>query len=312
MRKLAVVMGVAVLAAVDFAAAGTLDGTARWAEQMGIQGISNRVYRWGIADADDVAAIIETWDEETVVDLALTWKAYRMLALIGRLDSFSSDSVERIARVLRAEEEPPAEVVDVIRRLPPEARREFETMLYGLVDARFPTRPVFGRHYVKYYVLRNEALFPGAAEPVDLVRVLLAPEPMRMNDAVANKRAIKEAAVSLARAKLRADGLSFVVRDGINPLAEAIRPVVEALNAPACAGLEAALRALGGDVPDMDRGAFEKLTGAWQAALMAGEITGSAINAVIGKVSVALGVDGFNAFVDRYNHGTGGSGNGAE
>ena len=181
----------------------------------------------------------------------------------------------------------------------------------GLVERHYARTPVYGLHYLEYRMMRDQDPFGPGVDPADLVRVLMAPEPMAMQLARTARTALNRAALPLARTALRNAGESFVVRDGVNPLIELVRPVVEALNAPGCAGLEAAFRALGVDVPDVERDALEALAAQWRDELMSGELAGGGASAILGKLSVALGVDGFNAFVEVYNEGTGGDGNDA-
>ncbi|NQT51152.1 hypothetical protein HQ576_03840 [bacterium] len=291
---------------------GTLSGVQKWAETVGPETVSNSLTRWGVANEEDRAAMTAAWDEDTVVDLALKTKAYYVLSWAGRLDRLSPESVQRIREALLAEEAPPLAAQEVVRYLPREARTGFDKMLYDLVARRYPANPVFGRHYVKHVVLEGGPSVSDRMDVNELLQLLVAPEPLAMVYTTATKKALKGAAVLLARAKLRADGKSFVVQDGVNPLAEAIRPVVDALNAPGCVGVEAALRSLGADIADIDRGGLDALAAEWQAGLMSGEMSSGTASAVLGKLSVALGVDGFNAFVDRYNNGTEGSGDGTE
>ena len=97
------------------------------------------------------------------------------------------------------------------------------------------------------------------------------------------------------------------------PVFERLAPVapVRLQGAPGMegyAGLEAALRGLGAEVPDFERGELEALAVDWQAKIMSGELIGAGLNSVLGKLSVVLGVEGFNALVERYNYGNGGTG----
>ena len=299
---------VAMLMAGGLARAGTLEGMAEWARNEGREAVTARLARQGVAEANDVAAILDGWDEAVVVERALAGRAYALLAWVGRYDTFSPASVASIRQALLAEPEPVPEVLDLIRYLPLGMRGDFEQMLYDLVPRRFAATPAFGRHYVKYALLRNEGLFSAAMDPSDLVGLLLAPEPLALGGAESLRRALRDGAVVQARNWLRYSGRSFVVRDGVNPLTEAVQPVVEALNAPGAAGLEAALRGLGAEVPDFDRGELEALAVDWQAKIMSGELIGAGLNSVLGKLSVVLGVEGFNAFVERYNYGNGGTG----
>ena len=106
--------------------------------------------------------------------------------------------------------------------------------------------------------------------------------------------------------KLRAEGKSFVVKNGVNPLVAMVQPVVTALNTQECVGVEAALRGLGSAIPDMDRKAARDLVAGWQPKMMSGEMAPGDVSLVLGKIAVMLGPDGYNRFVDGYNNGTGG------
>ena len=94
---------------------------------------------------------------------------------------------------------------------------------------------------------------------------------------------------------------------GVNPLVAKVQPVVDALNAPACEGLESALRALAADVRDVDRVDLKKLGDTWRAQVMRGDVLGNDAARLLGKIAVVLGADGYNRFVDEYNNGKAGS-----
>jgi hypothetical protein len=300
---LAVVMAIVVGGSAAYG--GTLEKTAAWAKQAGEVGVERSLRGWGIKDPATVAALRESWDEDLLVDAALAARAYGLLAWAERSDGLSEASGRKIYDVLRTETNAPSAVLDVVRAVPVELRAELEPMLQELIGGRYPGQPVFGAHVVKYALVRDIPVFSVEVEIADLVKLLLASEPVQMTHAAQVKNVIRAAAVNLVKSKLRAEGKSFVVQDGVNPLAEGIRPVVDALNAPGCSGLEAALRGLGGEVQDVDRTELDALAGVWRSAIMAGELYGGEMNKVLGKLAVALGVDGFNAFVDHYNNGTG-------
>ena len=300
--------GLLAIAGAGLARAGTLEGMAAWAEQSGPERAASEVARLGVKNEADAEAIVGGWDEQTVVERSLAAGAYGLLIVAGRRDGFSARSVQQITAAIEAEADPPTSVVDLIGQLPATERGRFEGLLYDLAPLRWPEQPVIGRHVVKYAILGDTGLFSARTAPEDVVAVLLAPEPLNMRYADSARKALRDGAVVLARNWFHYSGQSFVVRDGVNPLVEAVRPVVEALNAPGCVGLEAALRGLGADVPDHDRAGLNSMAAAWQDEILSGERSGSSLTAVLGKLSVVLGVEGFNALVERYNYGTGGVG----
>jgi hypothetical protein len=138
-----------------------------------------------------------------------------------------------------------------------------------------------------------------------MVRWLVAGEPMDLPTAQRLKEMIKERAVTMARLKLRTEGKTFVTKNGVNPIVAKLAPVIDALNRAECAGLEEALRGLGCKCANVDRIDLRKASGVWQEELMRGERLGAAVPTVVGKLSVALGADGYKGFVDVYNNGTG-------
>ena len=46
-----------------------------------------------------------------------------------------------------------------------------------------------------------------------------------------------------------------------------------------------------------------ELAAGWREKMLLGEMSGSDMAGLLGKLAVVLGPDGFNAFVDEYNHG---------
>ena len=104
--------------------------------------------------------------------------------------------------------------------------------------------------------------------------------------------------------KLRAEGKSFVMKDGVNPLTAKVAPVVAALNAPACQGIEEALKALDGVSPQaMEREPLQKVAAVWEQQIMQGDISTPAAARLLGRIAVARGVEGYNRFVTEYNDG---------
>ena len=307
MKKSLYVVGLVVIGLAGGAWAGTLEGAMAWAEKAGTAAVSNRLVQCGVGDAADIAAITAAWDEATVVDRALGADAFYLLYTLSGMDRFSSESARKIRGYLEGVESVPAHAWEVVSRLALEERPQFQDILEGLIEVKYPAQPCYGRLALKYAVMEGKPVVGGGAELGDLLDLLLAAEPMEIRTIDSIKRVIKAKAIVLARHHLRAIGKTFVAQGDVNPLAEAIRPTVDALNAPKCEGLEKALRDIGGDVADRDRAGLLEAAAEWQREVMVGDRLGHSIAPVLGRISVALGVKGFNAFVDGYNNGTGNS-----
>jgi hypothetical protein len=135
----------------------------------------------------------------------------------------------------------------------------------------------------------------------EMLTIMLAPEPCNAN-AGQLKTSIKTQAIPFARKALRAEGKTFVVStNGVNPLVAKLQPVVDALNAPCMVGLELALRNLGMSVADHDRAPLKTYAAKLQTDILSGDKQLTAREQT--SLLVALGVKGFNAFVDLYNKG---------
>ena len=247
------------------------------------------------------------WEQDTVVRVALRAKAYRVVAHFIAPSEMQPESLQLVREALAREQGSPGYVADLVRLLPVGERDAHREKIDLDVARRYEERPVFGRMYAKYNVFRNVGNTGPDVETPDLLALLLAPEPLAMKHADSIKLVLKERAVKAARLTLRAEGRSFVIRDGVNPLAVRVEPVVTALNAPECAGLEAALRSVGIDAADADRTALRAAAAGWQDLILSGELTGPVMAAYLGKLCVALGVEPYNAFVDEYNHGKAGT-----
>ena len=239
------------------------------------------------------------------MDVALRQRSYAFLAQVMRRHAVTASNRGRIREAVLAERPAKGWVLEIAACYPPAEREAFrEACLEAIPASRLASRPVYGRLYVDTLML-GQRINQGLGDIDGMVSALLAGEQLNLDEAGECKAGIKAAAVRLARERLRAEGLSFVVHGGVNPIAERVRPVVEALNAPECEGLDASLRALGCDVADRDRGDLRRVAGEWRQAIMRGEAK-AALNLMLGKISVALGPDGYNRFVDAYNNGTGG------
>jgi hypothetical protein len=261
----------------------------------------------GITNAADQAELSATWEEDAVVDVAVRRRAYALLVQVVCRQKLSARNLERVREAVLAERPAPPAVFEIVRAFPVAEREAFrEACMEAIPASSLASRPAFARLYVDTVVVGGQGIANGGGDVNAMVSALLAPEHLYLREAGECKEGIKAAAVTLAREKLHAEGLSFVVHDGVNPIAERVRPVVEALNAPECRGLEASLRALGCDVPDRDRSDLRRVAEEWQGAIVRGEAK-AALNLMLGKLSVALGPEAYNRFVDVYNHGTGGA-----
>lgn len=177
--------------------------------------------------------------------------------------------------------------------------------------------------YVDFWLpwqLRQGRMSVPSAVPADvdmdvLVASLLCGTSRVMLSDVENcKAAIKGKCVAAAKAGLRKAGKSFVTKTAVttnaagavstavsNPLQDLVRPVVDALNAPECGGLEAAVRAFGFAVPDKDRSRLRTDVRRYADDIMYGVVPADPYHD--GSVSVLLGVAGYNAWVREYNEG---------
>lgn len=101
--------------------------------------------------------------------------------------------------------------------------------------------------------------------------------------------------------------VSIVGPDGkvsVNPIADCSKPIIDALNAPQCIGLEAELRKIGFEVDDFDRTRLNALIPKHMDDIMYGEIPYS--KSITGSILIYLGVDEYNAWVNEYNTGVSG------
>jgi len=246
----------------------------------------------------DIPACFQPW-----VTGAGTGVVVKSLVACG-VPSNSVSDLTSIEACLSANTNLPLVAFDVVRYLPLADRAQFRGVVEALCAARYPKQSEFGRLLVKYNIMQGVSMYKAATDD-ELVRCLLAAESMPLTEVEACKRVLKERAVPLARMKLRAEGKSFVVKNGVNPLTDKVLPVVTALNAPECAGLEDALRGLGATVQDVDRQALRNLAAVWQPKMLSGEMGQPEAALALGKLAVVLGPDAYNQFVDVYNNGTG-------
>lgn len=143
---------------------------------------------------------------------------------------------------------------------------------------------------------------------MSVIRILVSCEKASPDYVAQYKECVKQYAMSRARLQLFDDGKSLVSKDGKNPLAVLMDPVIAALNGPACQGLIEALVAIG--VSDLTDGgilpAFKppdsKTITEWtDTAKRVVVATGN--NQYNGQLLILLGVDNYNAFVKQFNEG---------
>ena len=126
------------------------------------------------------------------------------------------------------------------------------------------------------------------------------------------KEQIKRLSTLPAKRALRNKGKSFVsttatneagVVTVINPIEQEMKPIVDALNAPKLAGLEAALAGIGVDVTSIvrDEAIWDAITAEKDAVFYGEKVAHPAAD---GGIILLLGPEGYNAWVKSYNEGT--------
>lgn len=286
------------------AMAAPLKGLQVWAGRQPSGTVERVLSQRGLTNSVTQAAATAEWDEDVLLDAALAERAYGLVNWAMTQSPFSDRGRGRVKAAVLEEVQPVREAIDLALRFPLDQRDVFRPTLEAALPVRFADRPVYGRLYIEQTVLRGVPCFSTRVPVEDLVDVLLANEAMSVDNVRQCKEAIKQQAIILARLNLRAEGKSFVTpKDGPNPLAERVAPVVAALNAPACEGLEAELRKLGLSIDDVDRSGPAAAAEVWKAEIMSGAMSGSAAGQVLGKLAVVLGPEAYNRFVDEYNNG---------
>ena len=131
---------------------------------------------------------------------------------------------------------------------------------------------------------------------------ILDGEPKKsLNDVKAIKETIKTLCVTLVKINLRKQGKTFVIgEDGINPIQQKMQPIVDALNAPECNGLEAALSGI--VTLNIDRTRLETDVKKYMNDVFYGIVPPSP--STDGSIAVLLGPDGYNNWIKSYNLGT--------
>ena len=156
----------------------------------------------------------------------------------------------------------------------------------------------------------------------ELIGLRLAPE-LRPSD---EATLILDKATAAAKKQLRKEGKSFVtytemtpvvtnivgavtnITGGaivINPLANKLAPVVEAINAPLMIGIEDALATCGITITNQNanRAAMSAVSDTWKNAILDGDVAPAQQAPYLTALKVRLGIKDYNKFVDVYNNG---------
>jgi hypothetical protein len=178
-----------------------------------------------------------------------------------------------------------------------------------VIKSGYKDRPAYANYLYSVYLKGVEPpsgidLFAldKTAGMAELVELMLAPEPMPRATLNGLLVAFKQRVELLARKKLVAEKKSFTTKpNGVNPLVKPVKAVLDTLDNPSCAGLEAALTELGETVPSIDRTEFNRLAGLWYTQIRDGDLIGADVTAKLPKVALFLGFKEYNKFVDAYN-----------
>lgn len=268
----------------------------------------------GVDETGQVAITQSNWDEDVVVDTIIRCNAYRLLTYITvpEMAKLTSANLAKLKGPIIAARFP--ELVQWGLAYPENEREDFRPAILQLMLSNTPNWPVYAAKQTKYWGTGKDMLVMGDAQ--DILELILAPEwSLTSAQITIARERLKNIAVLAARKKLRAEGKSFVAysvvstNNGVvstnlvNPLVSVVQTVVDAINAPAYSGIEAALGGLGVTVTNVDRSGATTLANDLKTQILAGELTGTENPAYLPKLSVILGVVEYNKFVDDYNKG---------
>jgi hypothetical protein len=199
------------------------------------------------------------------------------------------------------------EAVRWLSRLPPTLWADTAvTNMFELPDLPGETYKVslsLDDFWRKTVITQKSMTIISEMKPCDYVRFLLNGGPGKPTYDVANaKRYLIAVLEKKAKRSLRAAGKTFVTRNGINPVEVLMKPAIDAMNAPKLEGIEAAIEALGVNVPKNVR---DNSVWADIAVRMNGIMQGDlpADSRSDGAIIILLGPDGYNAWVKEFNEG---------
>ena len=115
------------------------------------------------------------------------------------------------------------------------------------------------------------------------------------------KGAIRDRAAKIIKRKMREKGISFVVKDGVNPVAVRLKALADALNAPRLSGLNEWNAELGIDAVQVN--VMKDISDEDVTKLKDAIFYGDKVMNVRSQNTLffCLGVDGYNKFVKDYN-----------
>ena len=258
----------------------------------------------GTGDVVLVSTLTPVWgaDEDVIIPALLNIKAFSVIQKIVLSDVVSQASRTRISNAILTNGIQAKWVINataIVKAFPLNERLQFEQAFNTYYSNNASISPVYEKFNLKNTTIRG--LLLKDVDTVEIVNVLLAPEPLGISIVNGLKSELKTRAIPLARRALRADGKTFVVgADGVNPLTAKIQPLVNALNAPLCIGLESALRGLGVSISDVNRDILSATGKVWADSVMVGDLQPTIY---AGKLSVYFGTDAYNEWVVKYNTG---------
>ena len=263
--------------------------------------IAGALARYGLTDAEQQRVVASGYDENVILELAFVDFATRASLVV---EQRMSAGIRALLKKMVLASDPANKLFDCHRfyvMFPVEERADLRTWTATNIAMFYPGQPAAASIELEDILTMDDANNGGASLDM-LVGALLAPEMASIQQANQFKYRISQVAIALARQALRAQGKTFVLtKDGGNPLEAVVKPVLTALNAPMCDGLEKALRDLGATVTDKDRDALPKTTGDWQLLIMTGD--DSSLNWHLGKIQIVLGAEGYNRWIKEYNEG---------
>lgn len=246
-------------------------------------------------------------DESIVIPTILQFKS---TCLVMLCDIFSRDIISLSNRNLIA-----AEILSrtnysgytaiILHRYPVNERMQFISILTNansVFNGGYPPgfNPVATRMRLDSY-LTGDVDFSKNTNIASMIVGLLAPEPIDLYFVTSCKKRINSLTSAAARLYLRSNGKTFVVgTNGVNPVVELVQPVTDALNAPLCIGLEAALNNIGISTPTNDRTALIAWGNTYTNQVMLGLVAPAIY---VGKISVFLGTTNYNNWINLYNNG---------